>query len=182
MVFLKQNANSILLCVFEAIVGILLLVDPVGFTSGILMALGIVLLIVGVISVIGYIGMEASEAASSGKLLRGLLALAAGFVLVFHSEWLINAFPVFSIFYGLAILVAGIAKIQWAVDRMRLGLGHWGLPALSAVVSVLCAIVILANPFETMVIMWMFTGASLVVEAIFDLVVLFFSRRYENEY
>ena len=41
---------------------------------------------------------------------------------------------------------------------------------------------ILANPFETMVIMWMFTGASLVVEAIFDLVVLFFSRRYENEY
>lgn len=181
MNFLKQNANSLLLCLFEAVVGVLLLVNPVGFTAGILMALGIVLLFVAVFSIIGYIRMEAVEAAGSGKLLWGLLSLVAGYVLVFHSEWLINAFPVFSFFYGLAILVSGVAKVQWSVDRLRLGVGGWVLPALSAALSILCGVVILANPFETMVIMWMFTGASLLVEAVFDLVVLFLCSRRNDE-
>ena len=41
MKFLKRNANVILICLFEVLIGILLLVDPIGFTSAIIIAFGV---------------------------------------------------------------------------------------------------------------------------------------------
>ena len=38
---LKENMSGIIACLVEALVGILLFVNPVGFTSGIIIALGI---------------------------------------------------------------------------------------------------------------------------------------------
>lgn len=177
MKFIKQHANSIILCLFEVLVGILLLIDPIGFTSGIIIAFGIVLLVTGLISVIGYFRMDALEAASSQALVKGLIALAAGAFCVFKAQWFIITFPLLTILYGVAVLGAGFAKIQWTVDAIRLKLDKWFLPALSAVISLLCAIIILSNPFASTLALWMFTGISLIVEAVFDVVALFFNQK-----
>lgn len=63
MKFLKHNANVIHLCLFEALIGVLLVVDPIGFTSGIIIAFGIGLLFAGLICVIGYFRSNPIEAA-----------------------------------------------------------------------------------------------------------------------
>ena len=61
---LNYNVNGILLCIFEIIVGILLLINPIAFTTGIITAVGIILLIIGLISTIKYFKTEAVQAAS----------------------------------------------------------------------------------------------------------------------
>lgn len=40
-------------------------------------------------------------------------------------------------------------------------------------VSIICAIVILNNPFTSTTVVWVFTGASLIVEGIFDIITFF---------
>ena len=68
------------------------------------------------------------------------------------------------------LVLLGIEKVQTAIDQKRLGAGRWYMPAISAAISVICGAVIMFNPFTTTVYMWMFTGISLIVEAIADIV------------
>ena len=75
---MKKHLNGILLCLFELAVGILLLIDPLGFTTGIVVAAGVALLILALVLVIKYCRTDAKAAAQGQYLLKGLLALAAG--------------------------------------------------------------------------------------------------------
>lgn len=180
MNILKQNTNGVILCLFEVLVGILLLIDPIGFTSGIIIAAGIILLAVGIISIVRYFKMDALEAAISRSLVRGLVALLAGAFCTFRSEWFLVTFPVLTIIYGAVVLVTGLVKIQVTVDMLRLKNKRWFWGAISAAVSVISAVVILNNPFATTTVLWMFTGILLIVEAVFDIITLIVSKNYRG--
>ena len=183
MKFLKRNANVILLCLFEALIGVLLVVDPIGFTSGIIIAFGVAMLIAGLICTIAYFRTDAVEAALRGTLVKGLAMLLAGAFCMLRPTWFIATFQLLTILYGVVILIAGLCKVQWTIDALRLKIGRWFLPAISAFISIICAFVILSNPFESTLALWMFTGISLIVEAGLDVIVLFFGRsRMSDEY
>ena len=85
MKILKENANSMILCLAEAIVGTLLLVNPAAFTTSIIMFAGIALMVIGLIDAVKYFQTEAAEAAASQQLARGLIALLAGAFCAFNS-------------------------------------------------------------------------------------------------
>lgn len=170
---LKENLNGILLSLFEVVTGILLLANPAAFTSGIIIACGILLLLTGIVSVIKYFRLNAEEAARSQFLLKGLAALLIGGFLTVRYQWLIITFPLLTVLYGVGLLFAGLAKVQWAVDMIRLKRGKWFLPVISAAISIVCAVVIISSPFSSTAVLWMFTGISLIVEAVFDVIALF---------
>ena len=177
MKILKQNANGILLCLFELIIGILLMINPVTFTSGIVIACGIIIIILGLVNIIKYFCMDIQEAVMSQNLLKGLVLLLAGALCVFNYKWFFATFSLLTVIYGAMILLAGLGKIQWTVNMIRLKREKWFLMGISAVISIICAIVIIANPFATITILWQFTGISLIVEAIFDVVSLILNRQ-----
>ena len=83
--------------------------------------------------------------------------------------------------YGVGILLAGLSKIQWAVDMLRMHRKRWLWATLSAVISIVCAVVILSNPFTSSAILWMFAGISLIVEAVFDAAALIVGGRNNEE-
>lgn len=171
---IKENVSGILVCLFELVVGILLLISPISFTSGIIMAAGVVLIILGLGSIIKYFRTDPVEAAQGQILVKGLVALLIGGFCAFQSEWFVATFPVLTLIYGVAILIAGLGKIQWTVDMLRLRKSKWHLPAISAVISIICSLVIIASPFRSTAVLWMFTGISLIVEAVFDVASLCF--------
>ncbi|MGM9614764.1 MAG: HdeD family acid-resistance protein [Oscillospiraceae bacterium] len=177
---LKQNAGSIFLCIFEVVIGILLLLNPVAFTTGIIIAVGIVLFVLGLRDAIHYFRMEAAEAAGTQGLLKGLILSAAGLFCMFRSRWFIAVFPVLSVIYGLFILMTGFGKVQWTFDMLRMKKKKWFLAAISAVVTLLCAAVILKNPFTSSVVLWKFTGIFLIVEAVIDVVSVIVNTRKEK--
>lgn len=49
--------------------------------------------------------------------------------------------------------------------------------AISAAISLVCAVVILNNPFAATEVLWMFTGITLIIEAVFDLITLVISSK-----
>lgn len=177
MKFLKTNFGGIVICLFEILVGILLLMNPVAFTSGIIVGAGIVLMCGSLVSIVKYFRTEPEEAAKSQTLVKGLVALLAGAFCAFKSEWFIVTFPVLTLIYGVVILITGLGKVQWMVDAIRLKKGKSLFAAISALLSIVCGVVIITSPFSSTAVLWMFTGISLIIEAIFDVVVLFLSNK-----
>lgn len=173
----KRSLGGVAMSLVELIIGILLLVDPVGFTSGIIVAFGVVLMLMGVGSIIKYFRTEPEEAAVKQSLVKGLIELLSGAFCAFHSHWFIATFPVLTLVYGLGILITGLTKLQWTVDIIRMKRSRWFLAAISAAVSILCGIVIITSPFSTTAVLWMFTGISLIVEAVFDMIGAIFGNR-----
>ncbi|WP_298022538.1 DUF308 domain-containing protein [uncultured Dysosmobacter sp.] len=173
----SRNMGNILSCFAEIIIGILLLINPVGFTAGIIMTLGVVLAVMGVSSVVGYFRAEPEDAAQSSGLMKGLLLVGGAFVCLFKTEWLIAAFPLITVFYGVIILITGISKLQWAVDLLRLKQKYWFVALIGAALSVLFAIIILANPFASVGFLWTFIAVSLIVEAVMDILTFIFGKK-----
>lgn len=169
---LKANLHGILMSAFEVLVGILLIIDPMGFTSGIIVVAGIALLVGGVLQVIRYFKAEPAEAAKEHTLLVGMILLLIGALFAFRSDWLMQVFPVLTILYGVGILVSGLIKVQWTVDKLRLKRNYWYLMAISALISLVCGILILVNPFSDAGFLWKFTAVTLILEAVFDLIAI----------
>ncbi len=174
---IKRSLSSMAMSLIEVIIGILLLVNPAAFTSGIIVAFGIVLMVMGISTTVKYFRTEPEEAAASQTLVKGLLTLMAGVFCAFNSHWFIMTFPVLTLLYGVAILVTGITKLQWTVDIIRMKRSKWLWAAISAAISILCGIVIIKSPFSTTTVLWMFIGISLIVEAVFDMIGSIFGNR-----
>ena len=178
---LKRNLSSMAMSLAEIVIGILLLVNPVGFTSGIIVTFGVVLMITGIGTTIKYFRTEPEEAAVGQVLVKGLLELLGGTFCAFNSRWFIAAFPVLTLVYGVVILVAGIMKLQWTVDIIRMKRSKWLWMAISAAISIVCGITVITNPFGTTAVLWMFIGITLIVDAVFDMISGIFGNREKAE-
>lgn len=174
---LKEHLNGIVLCLFELVVGVLLLISPVSFTVGIIKIAGVVLIIIGLVEIVKYFRVGADEAVLGQTLSRGLISLLAGVFCVWKTGWFIATFPVLTMLYGVMILLAGVSKIQMAVDMLRHKNKKWFWSVISAAVSIICAVVILKNPFTSTAVLWIFTGASMIVEGALDVVTMIMGSR-----
>lgn len=168
-----QKGIALLAALVELLIGILLFIEPIQFTSGILLGVGVVLLAFGVVCLIRYFRAEPLQAALEQNLSKGLVMILLGGFLAFQTERAIAVFPLLTHLYGIAILIMGIMKVQQGVDLLRLKLKYWFLAGINAVMAILFALVILSNPFTSTIVLWRVAAVSLILEAFLDIVVLF---------
>ena len=173
---IQKNGGSILMCVLEILVGVLLLVDPTGFTSAIIIAAGAALILYGAICIVRYFRADAAEGALRQNLFKGLLLLLGGLFCVLRSKWFVDTFPLLTILYGIGLLISGVGKIQWMADMIRFGRKRWYLPAISAVLSLIFATIILCSPTA----LWSFLSIVLIVEAVFDIVAIALGGKHKG--
>lgn len=174
------RVSSIIMSLIEIVVGILLLIDPEGFTVGIITCLGIVLMVAGLVSIVQYFRQPTAAAVLERGLTKGIIGVVAGLFCIIKRHWFIGLFPVIAIIYGIVTLVLGITKIQWTADMIRAKIKKWGWVAVDAVVTILCAVIILCNPFTTAAVLWIFVAVSLIVEAVIDIFVAIFAKDPTN--
>lgn len=175
MTKINSGLSNLLMSLFEILVGILLFINPIGFTSGIIIAFGIVILIMGIVKIIKYFRADIEEAAQNKNLEKGVLLTIAGLFCAFKSNWFIATFPVITVLYGVLILVTGIAKLQKSVDMMRAKQKHWEIALIGAILTLVFALLIVFNPFTTTAFLWSFIGISLIIEAVIDVLTFIFA-------
>lgn len=173
VVFVKKNMSNLLLCLGELVVGVLLLINPQGFTAGILIALGIALAVLGVFSVVRYFRSDPVLAASERRLAYGLGELALGLFFMLKTNSLVSLFPALVRLYGVGVLVLGLFRIQQFADVRRLHLGSGLITGVSAVITVVYASMVLFMPEIT----WIFVGVAMLLEAVMDILILIFERK-----
>ncbi len=167
---IRNKIPGVFYGLLEALIGILLLINPIGFTASIIAAIGGVLCAVGLWTVIRYFRTPVEEASAQQLLTKGLLMIALGLFAILGNQWIIAVFPLITVIYGVILLVTGIAKIQFVMDAIRKRQRRWFLGIFSVVISLICACVVLFNPFTTTAALWMFTGICIIADALMDIV------------
>ncbi len=167
---MKESMARIIVCLGEAAVGIVLLIDPESFSKFVLIAAGILFAVLGALSVISYFRMDPAEAALSQELARGLVELAFGVLVIWKADWITGNIKYLAVIYGGAAIFVGFLKLQWTVDMARLKTGLWQSAAVSALLSIVLGIIVLAYAKKAL---WVFAGISLIVTAASTLLTIF---------
>ena len=166
----------------ELLVAILLFVNPQAFTSGVIVAAGVLLGLLGAKSLYDYFKEEPKAAANGNGFLMGTGCLLGGLFCVFAAQWVGTSQPMLSLVYGAILLVAGLVKLQDTVDMLRLKFKNWYTTGISAAAAIIFAVVILLNPFgEDVQSLCTFAAVALVVKAALDLVAAFIGRPVTEE-
>lgn len=163
-------------CIIELVIGVLLLINPVGFTAAIVTVAGLALIAWGVLHAIRYFRTPAAEAAQRQELAKGLGAILLGGICVFQFNWLVMATPLLGGAYGLAILAGGVFKTQRAVDLLRLKRQFWYIAGIGALLALVMGFIVLLNPF-TSSFLWTFIAITLLVTGAVDIAALCLSPR-----
>ncbi len=175
--FIKKHWAALLTILAGILVGILLLIDPAKYAIGMIKLAGLILIALAVFDFIKYFSAKPEEAAKGSVFYTGMTEAAAGLFCLFGSDWFLGAFPVLAALYGLFQVLIGFRKTQRMMDALRMKLRSWVMKAISAGITLLFGFVIVFNPNMTLMSVWVFTGLTLVLEGIFDLVALFMQER-----
>lgn len=168
----RGKSGSIITCIVEIVVGVLLLINPVGFTSGIIIGAGVLMCLGGLISIIRYFMVKPDIAAQKQLLFKGVLALMAGAVCITKYDWFIGAFPLLTVLYAIAMLILAASRLQKMADMRRMNAPRWYMPGIAAALAAILAAVILINPFGAVAAVWTFAAVSLIAEAIVEIITI----------
>lgn len=170
---LKLNLPVLIFLIFELSVGILLFIEPEGFTRAVIISFGVMNIVNAVIFLVRYlVGRRRDDDSGAVNIAVSVASLIIGLYCVIFTDLIMGLFAVLAMIYGVFLIVSGIFKIKAYADSRRAGLRGSFLMIATAVLSIILGTVVVLHPFAATDVMWRFTGASLVFEAVFDLVAL----------
>ena len=169
----KFDWFGLFLALGEILVAILLLINPGSFTTGIIIAAGAILCFLGIKKLISYFREDPKVAAGTDGFLMGAICLFGGIFCIFAAQWM--AATQANMIYGSIVLLAGLWKLQNAVNMLRLKFEKWFITGASAALALLAALLILLNIFDLQGL-GIFTAVALMIDAALDLVAAFLGK------
>ena len=165
---LKENGQTLLLIVFEAVVGVMLLVNPEGFTKTVIIIFGALFLILGVISLVRFLRDKKENINNPLAITAAVVSLIFGVIFAFFSDAVINLIAAIAVIYGVAFAISGIFKLQNYFQSKKIGLPVSKISILSGVLAVAVGVLIMLYPKDAAISVWMLTGILLLAEAVVD--------------
>lgn len=158
-----------LLLLAEAAVGVLLFLKPEEFTRGLLIALGCVLALIGAWSLLRFFTEHRDIGLWNwATLTAAVLFLAAGGVLALWPQLVLGLFSAAAVVYGVFLILAGLYKGKTYLELRRMGFAAPAFLLIGAILSLGLGVLVVLHPFDSMLVLWRFTGVSLLIEAVCD--------------
>lgn len=177
MKILKDNIQTILFIVFEAVVGILLLTNPEAFTRTVIILFGIVLFVIGVICLVRFLNDRKRPVNNPLALIISVISLVFGAVCMFFSGAIIGLITAIAIIYGVILLIAGVCKIQNYFQSKKSGLAVSKVSIISGIIAIVLGIIVAVYPKSAAFSVWIVAGIVLLVNAAVDILSLILTAR-----
>lgn len=160
---LKKLINSYLIVfVAEAIIGLLLLINPSIFTSTISYIFGGILLAFGILKLIAYFRGDNFE----NDILMAILLCSSGVFIITKPDFI---FKILAFFFGIYMLGQGIDSIKGALLIKEYNKDNWVAPMVMAALTTIIGLVIILNPFGTVKATLQILGVALIISAVFSI-------------
>ena len=176
---LHLNPSQMVLGVAVVILGLILLIAPGTAVSFVFNGIGGLCIGVGILSLIRYFSMDTKASIVSNALAAGIILIAAGFAVILLKQTLMSIIPVF---FGIAILIGGIGKLQGALALRRMNAQRWYVELIFAAVSIIFCALILLNPFSTALLLMRIIGIALIIEGASSLISISAIEKKKSEY
>jgi len=177
-----RNTNQIavgraILAAAYIALGIVLIAHP-GFTGIVICrAAGVLALVFGGVRAVTALRSRDGSIFFQTDLLIGVLLLAFGIFTLTRPDVILSVLPVI---LGVYLLMESVGKFQRAAVLKRLGYVRWWLILLFGVLAAALGALLLLYPFQAAETMLMFLGASLVLDGISDLWILWCFSAHGN--
>ncbi len=163
----KARSNAVLSSILLCVIGLILVIWP-GMSANIVgVIVGITLMLLGISRLLSYYSRFAFRFVFQWDLILGVVLIVLGIILVTGPQGLMK---LLSIAIGIAVLVDGLSKIQTALAAKRLGVGHWFLVLLFAMLCVIVGIVLIANCGKGARAIMTVLGISLIIDGFSGLI------------
>ncbi|MGN1203272.1 MAG: HdeD family acid-resistance protein [Eubacterium sp.] len=161
--FVKLKNLSIITIVAGISIGIILLIKPDEAVKLVSILCGATVILLGAGAWISYF----TKWKSTLLALLGTLAIIAGIILCVKYESIIS---VVLFLFGIFVLVSGVVDFVSAIDARRNDLKSWIVSLIMSIATIILGIIVVVNPFDSMLVLTRLLGISLIVYAIMDLI------------
>ena len=158
------------------IFGLALLIWPGQTTGLILNFIGGILMALGIFRIVRYFARSRNDAIYNMDMGIGGALTVTGLMIYIFKGFLLSLVPAI---IGLILLIAGLIKLQTALDFRRLGVRRWQFQMVISCISIAMGAVILINPFSTALLMTRMIGAAILIEGVQDLLSM---RTFKDAY
>lgn len=162
-VFNISIISSVLLFLF----GLVLAVNAEGFIKSITVAIGVVLLLIGVFPVIDYFRYRKDGLGASVGLISGIFSIVCGLMLLINEDLLMILIPVF---IGVWMIINGINKIQVSFEIKDLGEKSWIITFIYSILIIVSGGYFIVNPISGATTVTSFIGIILCIYAVLDII------------
>ena len=145
------------------IIGIILLVRPDESVEFISILCGATVIMLGVGAWISYF----TKFRSTFLAILGTLAVVAGIILCVKYRSIISAVL---FLFGIFVLVGGVVDLVSALEARKNDLKSWIISVVMAVIAIVLGLLVIINPFNSVMALTRILGAGLIVYAVMDLI------------
>ena len=174
---MKKLNYSFIRIIFALIIGLILVVWPNAAIEYIIIAIGVVFIASGLITLLSYLGQSSKKRGKYVFPLDGLGAFLLGLMLIIIPTFFAN---IFTYILGFILLLGGIqqvASLTSARRWIRVPVGFYVVPSLILLVGLLS----LLNPIGVQETALIIIGLASIVYAISELINWFKFVRYRNK-
>lgn len=169
-VLLPSLISSIILFVL----GLLLFFKSEVTLMSISYIIGGVLFALGVMAIVRFMTRENNDVFTQLNIVYGVICILGGVFFIKEPELIGSLMP---IFLGIAIIINSSLKIQQALMLRNMKSQYWIGSFVTALLCLLCGVVLLFNPFKGAVIITKIIGLFLIIYAILDVVNSFILKK-----
>ena len=164
----RSKQDLILIGIVSIVLGIIMLLNPTGVARFAVTAVGVVLLVLGIATFIGYI--RNGDAGSQVDLFTSIIEIVFGIVLLMWPDMFVNWLVVI---IGAFILVAGVGDLSDASIALRIGAPFATGKMVLAVLTIVLGFLVIVSPFAFVNMAFTIAGVCLLVNGVTELISAF---------
>ena len=170
--------SSLITSIALFVIGLLLLFKSQDTIIVLSYLLGGVLFILGIVAIVNFFRESSANLFNDLNIVYGIVTLVLGILIIMHPTAIATFIP---FVVGIGILVNSAIKLTYSMEAKNNGEDIWKSSLVMSVISALCGIIILFNPFETSVVVFQIIGAFICIYALLDIIYMFQVKRNFNE-
>mgnify|MGYP004643645863 FL=1 len=163
----KYEKYSSIISILMIIVSLFLIFKPVKSLEFIVLIFGVILIANGLMRIVSYFNIDNEMRLMSLDLLEGIITILTGTLTLVYRQDLINVFPVI---LGIWIIAKNIVKLQFAINLSTIPNSGWGWLIVLSILTIILGIIIIINPFSTLIAITLLSGILLLVTELCDLI------------
>ena len=146
--------------------GLLLFFKSSVTLMGISYIFGGLIIAIGVLAIVRFISNNHSDISNQLNIIYGIICIISGIFFIEKPEIIGSIIPVVM---GIGIIISSSLKIQQSFNLKSLNSSYFFWSFVTALLSLICGVVLLFNPFKGAVIITKVIGIFLVMYAILDI-------------
>lgn len=162
----KKEIKGILGSLLLIVLSVFLMLKPIEIIGFLIKVIGMILLICGVFDFANYFVNKKEESLFDYGLVKGIIEITIGVLFIFKYDLLINLFPCI---LGLIIVFINIFKLQTAISLKEFESNYMTGVIISSL-SIILGLVIVINPFETLEVVIIVSGAVLLISELSNII------------